>query len=139
KIVADATADKNPFVPYYPKERKPSSLGTEAVLNALVLVNHDARRAKGVLSAATTQALDHLWQQQQANGAWLWLDFGLKPWEQQDSSYYGATLAALAVGTAGKDYQEQAAVQSKVAALKQYLKAQYPKQPLHHRVTALWA
>ncbi len=139
KIVADATADKNPFVPFYPKERKPSALGTEAVLNALVLVNHDARRNKLVLSAATKQALNQLWPQQQANGAWRWLDFGLKPWEQQDSSYFGASLAALAVGTAGKDYYEHTAVQPKVAALKQYLKAQFPQQPLHHRVTALWA
>src|SRR5438132_13361905 len=37
KIVADAEAGEAPFVPFYPNRRKPSALGTEAVLNALVL------------------------------------------------------------------------------------------------------
>jgi squalene-hopene/tetraprenyl-beta-curcumene cyclase len=108
------------------------------VLNALVLVNHDARRAKGILSEPTRKALAHLWGQQQKNGAWLWLDFGLVPWES-DAVYYGASLAAVAVGTAGKDYYEQADVQPKVAALKKYLQTQAAGQPLHHRAVALWA
>src|SRR5207253_8346494 len=133
KIVADATADKDPFVPFYPMNRKPSALGTEAVVNALVLVNYDARRAKGTLSGPTQKALAYLWQQQQENGAWLWLDFGLNPWEK-DGAYYGASLAALAVGTAGRDYYERADVTPKVAALRNYLKSQFPKQLLHHRV-----
>ncbi|HEV3257026.1 MAG TPA: hypothetical protein VG013_09120 [Gemmataceae bacterium] len=138
RIVADSTSDKDPFISFYPKHMKPPSLGTEAVLNALILVNYDARRAKGVLSAPTKKALGHLWEQQQQNGAWLWLDFGLNPWEK-DGAYYGAALAAVAVGTAGKDYYDQAAIQMKVAALKKYLKTQSPNQPLHHRVLGLWA
>ena len=47
----------------------PEAALREAVLNALILVNHDVRRAKGTLSAATKQALAHLWEQQQPNGA----------------------------------------------------------------------
>src|SRR5205823_1261510 len=122
----------------YPKDRKPSALGTEAVLNALILVNYDVYRAKGVLSAPTRKALGHLWRQQKENGAWLWLDFGLNPWEK-DGGYYGASLAAVAVGMAGTNYYDQAEVQAKVAALKKYLKTQSADQPLHHRVVSLWA
>jgi hypothetical protein len=137
KIVAEPVG-KDPFVPFYAKERKPSALGTEAVLNALVLVNNDARRAKGVLSEPTRQALAHLWEQQQADGAWLWLDFGLRPWEA-DAAYYGAALAAVAVGTAGPAYYDREELRPKVAALRKYLAARYATQPLHHRVMALWA
>src|SRR5262249_43060776 len=42
KIVAKPTGDKDPFVPFYAGNKKASALGTEAVLNALILVNHDA-------------------------------------------------------------------------------------------------
>ncbi len=138
KIVANPAAEKNPFVPFYPKERKPSALGTESVLNALVLVNHDVKWAKGILSQSTRKALGHLWEQQQASGAWLWLEFGLRPWEK-DGAYYGASLAAIAVGRAGKDYYYHADVQAKVAALKKYLRTQFPQRPLHDRILALWA
>ena len=137
-IVADATDDKDPFQPFYPKERKRSALGTESVLNALVLVNFDTRRGQGGLSATTNKALGHLWQQQKETGSWLWLDFGLNPWEK-NGAYYGASLAALAVGTAGKNYYEQPDIQPKLAALKKYLTSQFAKEPLHHRVLALWA
>jgi squalene-hopene/tetraprenyl-beta-curcumene cyclase len=138
KIVGNATSEKNPFIPYYAKERKPSALGTESVLNALLLVRYDARRAQGILSEPTRKALDHLWGQQQENGAWLWLEFGLRPWET-DAVFYGASLAALAVGTAGKDYYERADVKTKVGALTTYLQTQFPKQSLHNRVVGLWA
>jgi squalene-hopene/tetraprenyl-beta-curcumene cyclase len=138
KIVSATISDKDPFIPFYAKERKPSALGTESVVNALILVNYDAKRGKGALSASTKKALDHLWQQQQQDGAWLWLNFGLNPWEK-DGAYYGASLAAVAVGTAGKNYSDRADVQPKVAALTKYLKTQFPNQPLHHRVMGLWA
>jgi squalene-hopene/tetraprenyl-beta-curcumene cyclase len=138
KIVAAADSDKDPFVPFYPDKRKPSALGTESVLNALILVNFDVRRGKGNLRASTKTALAHMWQQQQENGAWLWLHFGLNPWEN-DGAYYGASLAALTLGMAGKDYYDQRALQTKVAALKKYLRTQHSDQPLHHRLTVLWA
>src|SRR5438128_12149056 len=44
RIVADSACENDPFVPFYANNRKPSALGTESVVNALVLVNHDARR-----------------------------------------------------------------------------------------------
>jgi squalene-hopene/tetraprenyl-beta-curcumene cyclase len=138
KIIAPAGAEKDPFVPYYVGHRKPSAFGTESVMNALVLVNHDVRRAKGTLSASTRQALAYLWEQQQPNGAWLWLDFGLNPWES-DGAYYGASLAAVAVGMAGKEYVDRADIQPKLVALRKYLHTQFAKEPLHHRAAGLWA
>jgi squalene-hopene/tetraprenyl-beta-curcumene cyclase len=138
KIVSNPAAVKDPFLPFYPQNMKPASLGTESVLNALILVNHDARRANGALSAPTRTALGYLWEQQQENGAWLWLDFGLNPWEK-DGSYFGAALAAVAVGMAGKNYSDQAGVQAKVAALKKYLETQFPNQRPHDRALCLWA
>jgi squalene-hopene/tetraprenyl-beta-curcumene cyclase len=138
RIVADAAPDKDPFVPFYSKHMKPPALGTEAVVNALVLVNHDSRSAGGVLGTTTRRALGHLWEQQQDNGAFRWLEFGLNPWET-DGTYYGASLAAVAVGTAGKDYFSQTDVQPKVAALTRYLRTQSSGQALHHRVVSLWA
>ncbi len=136
-IAADSPAGKDPFVPYYANKKKQQSLGTEAVLNALVLVNLDTRNASGGLSAPARKALDHLWGQQQENGAWLWLDFGLNPWEK-NGEYYGASLAAVTVGMAGKDYYEQADVRGKVAALKKFLATEHANQPLHHRAVGLW-
>jgi squalene-hopene/tetraprenyl-beta-curcumene cyclase len=138
KIVADAGPDKNPFVPFYGGKRKPSALGTESVLNALILVNFDVRREKNILRPSTKKALAHMWEQQQKNGAWLWLDFGLNPWES-DGAYFGASLAALAVGMAGKNYYERPAIQAKVDSLRKFLSAGYADQPLHHRLTVLWA
>src|SRR5262245_57295157 len=138
KIVAAPGSEKDPFVPFYSGARKPSALGTESVLNALVLVNYESRRTKGAFSAATQKALANLWQQQQADGAWLWLDFGLNPWENA-GAYYGAALAAVALGTAGRGEYDRPEVQPKLAALKKYLNAQYASQPLHHRVLGLWA
>lgn len=135
KIVGDGGTDKNPFQPFYGNERKPSALGTESVLNALILVNNDVRRGNGVF---TKKALSHMWQQQQNNGAWLWIHFGMNPWEN-DGAYYGASLAALALGIAGKESYDQPALREKLAALKKYLRTQAADQPLHHRLVTLWA
>ncbi len=137
QIVAGSASKKDPFVAYY-SDKEEESLATESVLNALILVNHDARREKGALTATTKKALSHLWEQQQENGSWPWLDFGLNPWEK-DGAYFGACLAAVAVGSAGKNYYSQADIQTKLAALKNYLKTESAKQPLHHRVLSLWA
>ena len=138
KIVAAPTGEAQPFVPYYSNAKKPSALGTEAVLNALILVTADRRQRSGPLSDATRNALDHLWEQQQPSGAWRWLDFGLNPWEK-DGAYYGAALAGVAVGTAGPDYYDRGDVRPKVAALVKYLRTRTADQPLHHRVVGLWA
>jgi squalene-hopene/tetraprenyl-beta-curcumene cyclase len=135
-IAAESPSENDLCVPYYANKKKSQSLGTESVLNALVLINSD-RSMGGKLSAPARKALGHLWVQQQPNGAWNWLEFGLNPWEKM-GEYYGASLAAVAVGMAGPDYYDGAEVRAKVASLRKYLAAEYPNQPLHHRVVALW-
>jgi len=124
-------------VAYYTNQQ-PAALGTESVMNALVLVNHDTWRSHGVLSPTTRAALTYLWQQQQADGSWRWLEFGLRPWEG-DGTYYGAALAAVAVGMAGKDYYDEPGIESNVQSLRTYLAANYASRPLHDQVAYLWA
>jgi squalene-hopene/tetraprenyl-beta-curcumene cyclase len=126
--------------PYY-HEQAPASKATEAVLNALILADEDARQ--GHLSAATRAALDDMWALQSTSGAqagsWPWLNFDEAPWETGDSVYYGATLAALAIGVAPDDYREQTAIQPALALLREYLDRAYPDQSLLRRVDVLWA
>jgi squalene-hopene/tetraprenyl-beta-curcumene cyclase len=119
------------------------SRGTEAVLSALMLAWDDART--GRLSADTVTAFDHMWAEQLTSGdsagAWSWLDFNLSPWESAaaDAQYYGAALAALAVGVAPEDYLSRPQIQQRLQPLRDYLAREYQAQSLHHRLTLLWA
>jgi squalene-hopene/tetraprenyl-beta-curcumene cyclase len=117
------------------------SRGTEAVLSALMLAWDDAR--SGRLSADTRSALDNMWAVQQPSGAdrgaWAWLDFNLAPWEVPDARYYGAALAALAVGVAPEDYRSLPQIQDHLQLLREYLARNYPGQSLHQRLVLLWA
>jgi len=133
----------NEVGPYYGTDvsKAAESRGTEAVLNALILADHDARR--GRLSDQTRTAFDNMWRLQEATGdragAWPWLQFGLRPWEDTDSEYYGAALAAIAVGIAPENYRSSVPIQDHVALLRDYLAREYPRQPLSNRVVLLWA
>jgi hypothetical protein len=131
------------------------SRGTEAVLNALVLARYDAQN--GHLSEITRKAFDNMWitqlhvsytdgstvmrsatQMDQA-GSWEWLNFELAPWESNISHYYGATLAAIAVGLAPGDYKNTPAIQPRLRLLTDYLLRNYDAQPLSNKVVILWA
>jgi squalene-hopene/tetraprenyl-beta-curcumene cyclase len=117
------------------------SRSTEAVLLAFVLASNDAESGK--LSDDTRTAFDNLWALQQAGGAnkgaWLWQLFDLNPWEGSISPYYGATLAAIAVGTAPDNYRSAPEIQDKLKMLRDYLEREYSSQPLVNRITLLWA
>lgn len=117
------------------------SRGTEAVVNALVLANYDA--LEGHLSEDTRNAFRNMWTLQEKTGdrrgAWWWLQFGLRPWEAKDSEYYGAALAALAVGIAPENYRSSPEIQNDLSLLREYLRRYYEKQPLSNRVVLLWA
>src|SRR5512136_2980697 len=73
--------------------------GTEEVLNALILARHDADEGKLQASDITRKAFRRLWETQQSDGAWDWMDFAQEPDESASARFYGATLAAVAVGT----------------------------------------
>jgi len=117
------------------------SRSTEAVLLAFVLANNDAESGK--LSEDTRTAFDHLWALQQTSGAnkgaWLWQLFNLNLWEGSISPYYGATLAAIAVGIAPDNYRSSPEIQDNVTMLRDYLDREYSSQPLVNRITLLWA
>lgn len=125
--------------------KKVESRGTEAVLNALILARHDAAEGRTKPSAATQAAFRHLWQTQVKEGddagSWVWLNFGLEPWEGKVSRPFGAALAAIAAGSApgylGHELDKSAA--QGVEALRGYLRRKFPGEALYNRVWMLEA
>jgi hypothetical protein len=116
------------------------SRGTEAVLNLLILAREDARLNRREPSGPTRKAFEELWKVQRADGAWNWLDFGLEPYESNDSAYYGAALAAIAVGAVpGYPGGADANVSSHVSRLRTYLNEKYSDQNLYSRTWMLLA
>jgi squalene-hopene/tetraprenyl-beta-curcumene cyclase len=129
------------------------SRGTESVLNALILASTDASNAanndaskvaqRGHLSDDTRAAFENMWAEQQTTGdkkgAWLWLRFKNEPWEADDSDYYGAALAAIAVGTAPENYRARPEIQNNLKMLREYLNREYAAETLSNRIVLLWA
>ena len=117
------------------------SRGTEAILNALILANRDA--AAGRLSDETRKAFDHLWALQftrgEGRGAWAWLHFDLAPWESDGAGYFGAALAAVAVGLAPDAYAASPEIQERLDLLRAYLKRDAESRRPLDRVMLLWA
>jgi squalene-hopene/tetraprenyl-beta-curcumene cyclase len=131
--------------PFYPtkKDSDPKTIesrGTESILNALILASNDVPTGK--LGADARLALDNMWGEQlkagDAAGAWSWLQFHNSPWEG-DSQYYGATLAAIAVGTAPGNYRSSPELQDRLKALSEYLVRERDAQVPINRVMLLWA
>jgi len=126
-------SEAEPFYKDKPGDPKTSeSRGTEAVLNALILATSDPK-----FGPDTKLAFDNMWGQQLKTGAFTWLNFHNEPWEADDSQYWGATLGAIAVGSAPKQYQTT--VQDKVKLLSGYLQSEQAGQSLLNRTVLLWA
>jgi len=132
--------------PFYPDQTRglpktSESRGTEAVLNAAVLVARDADT--GALSAEARQAFANMWTLQFKNGdlkgAWAWLNFHYEPWESNDSAYFGATIAALAIGSAPGGYASSSEIQDQMKLMREYLQKGVEKQTLFNRLMVLWA
>jgi len=132
--------------PYYPDQtvglpKTSESRGTEAVLNALVLADRD--RETGVLSDHTRQALSNLWALQftrrEGTGGWAWLHFGLAPWESDGAEYFGAALAAVAVGIAGAARSDRNGPEERIDLLRAYLLEDWRSRPAFDRVLLAWA
>jgi squalene-hopene/tetraprenyl-beta-curcumene cyclase len=131
--------------PFYPDQTRglpktSESRGTEAVLNALILSSRDAEA--GALSDDGRQAFDNLWGLQfragDQKGAWAWLNFHYEPWEANGSPYFGAALAALAVGRAPGGYASGPEVQGQVKLLRDYLQRGADTVNLFNRLMGLW-
>lgn len=108
---------------------------TYVVATAFALAFNDAQQT-GKLHDATRFALDKMWDVQAKDGAWNWLKCEWPPLEHDD--YYGATLAALAVGYAPDDYAKTEKARAGLKKLKAYF-AKVPAPDLHHRAMLLWA
>jgi hypothetical protein len=119
--------------------KKAEARGTEAVINALLLARRDAAAARAEPSAGTTQAIEILWATQTETGpdagSWDWLNFGLEPWEADDSRAFGAALAAIAVGSVPRYFDQKLdeAGERGVRLLRAYLRRRMPSENLHNR------
>jgi hypothetical protein len=136
----------NEIDPFYPDQtfglpKSSESRGTEAILNAFVLASRDAR--EGYLASETLQAFENLWDLQftrgEGRGAWAWLYFDLAPWESKGASYFGAALAAIAVGMAPQAYAELPEIQESLTLLRDYLLEDWQERPTFDRLMLLWA
>ena len=127
----------------------------EAVNNALILSSYDAARAEADAKAgvvyrtappihvASREAFAAMWTLQERTGpkagAWLWQNFHFSPWEAPESEYYGAAMAALAVGMAPDGYRAEKTIAPNLELLRGYLRREAAAQPLINRVALLWA
>jgi squalene-hopene/tetraprenyl-beta-curcumene cyclase len=131
--------------PYYPDQtrgipKSSESRGTEAVLNALVLATRD--RAAGSLGDDTRAALANMWDLQmrtgELNGAWAWLNFHYEPWESPASPYFGAAMAAMAIGSA-PGHAASAEARPGLDRLRGFIAKGFDQQNLFNRLTLLLA
>ena len=132
--------------PFYPDQTRgipktSESRAIEAVMNALVLSRRDAR--DGRLSDDTRTALGVMWALQMKTGpntgAWTWLNFNYEPWESPNSPYFGASLAALAAGSAPDAYAAAPDIQDNVRALGGYFNREHDKVSLLNQLMGIWA
>lgn len=109
--------------------RSAASIGVESVMAALFVQSEPA--------------FARMWSLQQRDGpgkgAWFWFNLKLDPWEMPESPFYGATLAAMAVGKAPAGYRERPEVREHIADLVAYVKRELPNQSLHNRLMLVWA
>jgi squalene-hopene/tetraprenyl-beta-curcumene cyclase len=126
-------------------DKKKESYGTESVLIALILARDDRIRGRRAPSEITKRAFARVWETQltdgEAKGSWDWLQFGTEPWESKNSPYFGAALAALAVGTAPGYYTKGAdsELDRRVDLLRGYLQKNLAAQNDFNRVWMLLA
>jgi squalene-hopene/tetraprenyl-beta-curcumene cyclase len=126
-------------------DKKKQSRGTEAILNALILSFDDRFQGRKEPSDPTKKAVSIMWatqiEQGPQKGSWEWLNFGMQPWESNDSHYWGASVAAVAVGALPGNGLHAADGESsnRLRSLRDYLNTNFSTQNLHNRVWMLWA
>jgi squalene-hopene/tetraprenyl-beta-curcumene cyclase len=95
------------------------------------------------ISESRARAFEQLWSLQyqdgKSKGGWAWYNANLEPWEGPSSFYFGSTIAAQAIGSTPREYQDKPEIRERTAALKDYLLAGLAERPLHNRLELLWA
>jgi squalene-hopene/tetraprenyl-beta-curcumene cyclase len=116
-------------------------IGVEAVFSALFL--NIEKPAPPQSSSFAQRALERLWSLQiqdgKAKGAWGWFEFNAAPYEMPGSRFFGASLAAMAVGSTPPDYRGREEIKLRIAELAAYFDRERQTQPLHSRLMLLWA
>jgi hypothetical protein len=115
--------------------------GVETVFAALFLARQDAGK---IVSSDTRRAFGQLWALQldegATKGAWQWYPVNLDPYEHSRADFFGASLAALAIGTMPDGYAQTPEVREHLSALITYFETGADVQrPLHDRLARLWA
>jgi len=127
--------------PFYGGANSEPSRSTEAVLNALILASRD--NLDGAMNSDTVAAFANMWDVQvtggTAKGSWQWIQFNNEPWEAHDSQYYGAAMAAIAVGSAPGSYRSATEAQTRIEWLREYLNRELTKQSPINQAVVLWA
>lgn len=132
--------------PWYPDQTRgipktSESRAIESVMNALVLSRRD--RVAGTFSDEAKTAFRVMWDLQMKtgpeSGAWTWLNFGMDPWESPNSPYFGASMAALAVGSAPGDYVDSPEIADRVKALRAYFHNKHATVSLINQLYGVWA
>ena len=122
---ADKRESKDVFPSYTKEPGASQALGVESIHSALFL--------------GTEESFARLWafqiQEGEAKGGWHWFSLNYDPWEMPDSRFYGASLAAVAIGKSAAAKKDRA----RVTALAAYLQGEQVRQPLHNRAALLWA
>ncbi len=149
EVLADVTkrvARWSELEPFYSDQevglpKTSESRGTEAVLNALILANRD--RGQATLSPEARTAFDHMWDLQfthgEGAGSWAWLNFHLAPWETDGGTFFGATLAALAVGMTPSEYKSAPDNKKRLELLTSYLRKGWAQRDPFDRAMMLLA
>jgi hypothetical protein len=136
----------NEVAPFYPDQtrgipKSSESRGTESVLNALVLATRDAR--SGSLGDDTRTAFANMWALQMKtgdlDGAWAWLNFHYEPWESPGSPYFGAAMAAMAVGSAPGGYAASPDAKPGLDRLRKFITEGFDRQNLFNKLTMVVA
>jgi squalene-hopene/tetraprenyl-beta-curcumene cyclase len=134
------------MIPFYSDEKSGpgktvEAHATEAVLNSVILASYDT--VQGHLRPITRTAFDNLWALQQEkgewNGAWIWQNFHLGPWEGEESGYQGAALIMATVLNAPDGYAKQPEVVAHLDRLREFLRRGYASQPIMNQLYVLWA
>jgi len=129
----------------FDEAKKKQSRGTESVVNALLLALDDRFYGRTEPSDHTQKALSILWSTQltegQHKGSWEWINFGMDPWESNNSPFFGACLAAIAVGSAPGSglAHPDGDLRKRLDSLRDYLRKNLGSQNLHNRAWMLWA
>jgi hypothetical protein len=114
--------------------------GVETIFSAMFLSREDATKT---MSAHTQKAFDQLWTLQSAEGSpkggWRWYAANLDPWENTESGYYGAAIAAMALSQTPTEYRNTPNVRERAASLNAYLSDSAATRRLHDRLAMLWA